>query len=111
MLEATVYNTKARVFLDKNRNGMLDAREPLLQNVSVLFDSNENGIQDSDERTRLTDSSGRFAALLPYGTTKLKLNIPGRYRRLGLFSRNFTIRLLNGKSAAHLMIGLTPQKR
>jgi len=110
VLEAPLFRARATVFFDKNGNGRRDAFEPLLQNVGVLVDKNENGLKDSDEGRYTTDFAGKFAALVPYGATRLKLTIPGRYQRLGLFSRDYTIRVFNSKDGAQLIIGLRARK-
>jgi hypothetical protein len=111
VLEAPVYRAHGTVFFDKNRNGKLDAREPLLQNVGIVVDKNDNGARDSDEGIHNSDFGGRFGLRIPYGLTTLKLTIPGRYQRLGLFSRDWTARVFDSKAAGHLMIGLTARKR
>jgi hypothetical protein len=111
VLEAPVYRARGTVFYDKNRNGKLDPREPLLQNVGIVVDKNDNGVKDSDEGIHPSDFGARFGFLIPHGVTTLKLTIPGRYQRLGLVSRDWTVRIFDSKAAGHLLIGLPGRKR
>ncbi len=105
------YKTQATVFFDKNRNGKRDRREPLLQNVRVVVDRNDNGIAESSERKYRTNSAGRFNTFMPYGRTRVKVMIPARYRKLGLFSHQWNVNVLSSADAAGLLIGLPARKR
>jgi hypothetical protein len=83
----------------------------MLQDVGVVVDRNEDGNENSNEHPIRTNLMGRFATSLPYGPWRLMLNVPNRYQRFGLFSRDWMVRVYSSAGAAHLFIGLPARKR
>lgn len=57
-LPATIQGLK---WHDQNSNRVRDAGEPLLPDVTVFLDANENRILDTGEQSVATDANGRFA--------------------------------------------------
>jgi hypothetical protein len=106
LLEAPIFKARAIVFADVNRNRQLDRSDLRLGNIRVVFDRNDNGKRDADEKVYHTDSAGRFSAFVPYGTSLLKLLVPRGLGRLGIFSQDWTIRVLSQKAAGRLLIPL-----
>jgi hypothetical protein len=49
-----------RIFQDNNADGALDGTDAPFANQTVFLDLNKNGIQDPDEPTAVTDSSGDY---------------------------------------------------
>ena len=96
---------------DAGRWVLGDRHEPLLQNVRVVVDRNDNGIAERGEKKYRTDSAGRFNTFMPYGRTRLKVMIPARYRKLGLFSHESNVKILSSADAAGLLIALRARKR
>jgi hypothetical protein len=109
-LDAPVYEGTPTFFFDRNGNGRRDRGEPLLKDVGVAIDSNDNGKQDRDELTYYTDKNGQFSAVIPYGTSRLILTVPDRYRHMGIFSRDVVIAVFSSMDAEGLLIGLRGKK-
>jgi hypothetical protein len=51
---------KGTVFMDANKNRIIDAGEPGLAGWTLYLDKNSNGVLDSGETTTLSDSKGNY---------------------------------------------------
>jgi len=89
-----VLRASGKIFFDRDRDGKQDEHEVALSKISILLDKNKNGRRDAHEPVYKTDSKGRFRFPVPYGASRLKLMVPARYARLGLFSTDWLIRVL-----------------
>jgi hypothetical protein len=70
------------VFNDANSNALRDSGEAGLANFKVYIDRNKNGIWDSNESYRLSDSNGVFTwTNLNAGTYVVRVVTPSTYQR------------------------------
>lgn len=96
------------VFNDLNGNGLRDAGEPGLPNVRVFLDKDNDGVLDSNEKSRLTAPSGAYRfGDLPAGTYRVKQILPAGFRQSAPPSGYFRINLAEGQAFSNRNFGNT----
>jgi hypothetical protein len=92
------------VFIDRNGNGIRDARELGLGGVIIFLDQNRNGKLDPGETATASNADGsyRFTGL-KFGTYIVAEATPKAYRRTGATSRTLSLNI--GQSVAQVNFG------
>ena len=72
------------VFADKNADGYRDSNEAILANYKVFLDANKNGVLDTGEVSVLTNASGAYSFTgLGAGTYSVDYTVPTNFVNTG----------------------------
>ena len=95
------------VFMDANKNGVLDTGESGLPSWRVYIDADGDNIFDANERSTLTDTSGKFSFIgLPVGTHQVRVVANVNYRLIQPSSGYRSVTLAPGQVVTGRLFGL-----
>jgi hypothetical protein len=90
---------KGAVFNDLNRNGTLDAGEPVFTNLIVYVDKNRNGVRDAGEKYVRTTSIGTYRFhTLPDGTYRIRHAVPAGFTVLAPALGYYDVKIIGGRA-------------
>ena len=93
---------KGTVFMDANKNKIIDAGEPGLAGWELYLDSNGNGVLDKGEQTTLSDSKGNYRFFnLPAGSYRINIIKSSKYQQTTPAAGFHTVTLAAGGTVSN----------
>ena len=93
-------------FDDANQNGVQDAGELGIANVSIYIDANNNGVQDAGELSTMTDANGQYLLQVTPGTYILRAEVSsGASQTTPVSPESYTVDVGIGRTIRDLDFG------